>query len=105
MHEWFRQIWDEREDEDGIIYCFETGYPMERGLFRGNTCCYHHVLEKEDSKFPQYKMVKKNIVIILPDRHTQVHTDIDKTPRVKAYREELLNLHYENKLKDEEDER
>lgn len=98
MYEWFREIWDEREDEEGNCYCFETGRAMHGSVYRSNTCVYDHVLEKES--WPQYKMVKRNIVIIHPEIHNQKGMNIDKTPKIKKYREFLLSLHYENKLED-----
>ena len=63
MHELFRQIWDEREDEMGYCYCFETGVPMHGSTYRSNTACFDHVLEKNDQAFPQYMMTKENIII------------------------------------------
>jgi hypothetical protein len=100
MHNWFREIWDEREDEEGYCYCFETGTPMHGSRYRSNTCCYDHVLEKTDSQYPEYKFVKKNIVIILPEVHTLKGSNIDKTPKIKEYRDYLLSLHYSDDLKD-----
>lgn len=98
MHEWFREIWDEREDEEGNIRCFETGRIMHGSIYRSNTACYDHVLEKNE--YPEYKFVKKNIVIIHPDVHTLKHNTIDNTPKIKEYQQFLLSLHYENKLED-----
>lgn len=100
MHQFFKAIWDEREDESGYCYCFETGRALPGNQFRSNTCCYDHVLEKNERAYPQYRMVKKNIIIVHPDVHTMKTNNIDKTPRIKKYREKLLSLHYENNLKD-----
>lgn len=98
IHALFREIWDEREDEEGYCYCFETGRALHGSTYRGNTCCYDHVLEKGQGAYPQYKAVKKNIVILHPDVHTQKGVDIDKCPKLKAYKEELLLLHAEGEL-------
>lgn len=100
LHQLMRQIWDEREDGEGICYCYETGQPLRGTVYRNNSCCYDHVLEKNNRAFPEYSMVKKNIIIIHPDVHTQKHLNIDGTPRIKALKEKLLCLHYENNLKD-----
>jgi len=104
--ELFLEIWDEREIEEvrydgtktGKFYCldFETGIKLYRIPFRENTCCYHHILEK--SKYPEYDLCKWNVVIISPFNHDQVHTNIDKTPKIKAKTEELLNKHLNNEL-------
>lgn len=96
LHQLMREIWDEREDEAGFCYCFETGQPLDGVKYRSNTCCYDHVLEK--SVYPQYKMVKRNIVILHPDVHTLKTGDVEKTPKVKAYRDKLLELHNQNNL-------
>lgn len=98
LHAWFRELWDEREDESGYMYCFETGKPMHASKYRSNTSCYDHVLEK--SKYKQYKYLKKNIVIILPEIHYQKTRDIDRTPRIKRYRDKLIALHEDNRLRD-----
>lgn len=98
MHTLFREIWDEREDEEGYCYCFETGRAMHGSTYRGNTCCYDHVLEKGKGAYPEYAKTKENIIIIHPDVHHQKGRDIDKCPRIKEYREKLLSLHQEGKL-------
>lgn len=96
LHALFREVWDEREDEEGACYCFESNQRLDGFRYRGNTCVYDHVLEK--SKFPQYRMLKKNIIIVHPDIHQKKGRNIDNVPKIKKYREHLLSLHYENKL-------
>ena len=96
MRYWFLEIWDERQDENGYCYCFETGKPMSRNFYRELSTVYDHVLEK--SNYEEYKFLKKNIVIILPKVHHQKGTDIDKTPKIKAYRQQLLKLHEKGEL-------
>lgn len=88
LHEWFLKIWDKTEDANGYCYCYETHTPMHRSIFRTNTCCYHHPLEK--SKYPQFAMQEWNILIVLPDVHSQTHSNSDKTPRIKNYTSEFL---------------
>lgn len=100
LHAFFRSIWDEQEDADGYCYCFETGKPMHGSKFRSNSACYDHILEKNRRAYPQYKYVKRNIRIIHPDTHHLKNQNINLTPKIKAYREYLLSLHEENKLKD-----
>jgi hypothetical protein len=91
MREFFLELWDEREDENGFCYCFETGRPMRRSLYRENSACYDHVLEKH--LFPQYKFNKENLIIVLPDVHFQKGTDLNFTPKIKELREGLLEKH------------
>lgn len=100
MHTWFREIWDEREDEYGFCYCYETGKPMHRDQYRNITTVYDHVLEKNNNAYPQYKFTKRNIVIILPEVHDQKGINISKTPKIKEYRDRLLSLHDLGKLED-----
>lgn len=99
MHSLFKAIWDEREDEQGNIYCFETGIILPGYLYRSRTDCYHHVLEKGEGSYPQYWKTKENIIIIHPEVHAKVGTSVDKCPRIKEYREKLLEMHYKNLLK------
>jgi len=101
LHQLFRNIWDEREDEEGYCYCFETGRAMHGSIYRSSTTCYDHVLEKSESAYPQYKFTKKNIIIVMPNVHQQKGKNIDKTPKIKEYRQILLSLHKEGKLNDE----
>lgn len=98
MHRLFKEIWDEREDESGYCYCFETGRAMHGSIFRSNSACYDHVLEKSKQAYPQYKMEKKNIIIVHPEVHAQKGNDIEKCPKIKRYRDELLSLHEEGGL-------
>lgn len=92
----FREIWDEREDETGFCYCFETNQRLDPVLYRSNSAVYDHVLEKQT--YPEYRFNKKNIVILHPEVHQQKGNNIDKCPKLKAYREKLLSLHLEHKL-------
>lgn len=89
LHEWFLQIWDKTENSNGYCFCFETGKPMHRSIYRNNSCCYHHPLEKSNPKYKQFRMEEWNILIVLPEIHNQIHSDIDKTPRVKNYTTQL----------------
>jgi hypothetical protein len=87
LHKWFLDIWDMTEDASGYCFCYETHEPMHRSIYRDNSCCYHHLLEK--SKYPQYALEEWNLVIVLPRIHSQVHSNIDKTPRIKILTTEL----------------
>lgn len=101
LHQLFKEIWDEKEDEEGCCYCFETGARMHGSTYRSNSACYDHVLEKSESAYPEYKFTKKNIIIVMPKVHQQKGKSIDYTPKIKEYREHLLSLHNEGKLNDE----
>lgn len=79
----FLEIWEERK---GDRYCYETGKKLYGDP---SSTMFHHILEK--SKYPQFKFEKWNIVLLTPEVHEQVHLNIDKTPRVKALKEYLLN--------------
>lgn len=98
LHSLFLDIWDDREDPQGNCYCYETGKILPRHIYRSNTSCYDHVLEK--SKYKEYTLVKKNILILDPQIHSNKTKNIDSTPRIKKYKEYLLDLHYSNLLKD-----
>ena len=79
LHAYFRALWDNREDEEGYCYCFETNSRLPLS-YRCNTCCYHHILPK--SKYPQYEFESWNIVILHPDIHTRVEGNVDLCPKV-----------------------
>lgn len=98
LHRFFYQIWDSREEMDGVCLCFESNKVLPGYLYRSNSCCYDHVLEI--SKFPQYKFTLKNIIIVHPDIHARRHANIKLCPKILKLRKKLLNLHYENKLND-----
>jgi len=98
MNALFIEIWNERCNSEDECRCFETSVVIKGRGYKRNTCCYHHVLEK--SQYPEYRYVKKNIIVIMPYVHELVHQDIDLTPKIKKYREYLLNLHTSNSLKD-----
>lgn len=87
MHDFFRNVWDSREDENGDCYCYETGQQLPGYIYRSNTCCYHHILPK--GKYPEYSLDEQNIVILHPDVHTQVESNIDKCPRVKELTDKI----------------
>ena len=91
-HKLFLKLWDERQEEqDGFkfVTCFESGQRLSRTTFRKNSACYHHVLEK--SKFKELDLCEENIVILSPDIHALVHSNIDRTPKVKKLKEELYD--------------
>lgn len=91
--EMFFEIWEERKEYSPkfgyFCRCFETGDILREYYCKENSCVYHHLLEK--NPYPEYDLMKENIVLLHPDIHSQVHTDIDKTPRVKKATQELLN--------------
>lgn len=85
------QIWEERAHVD-----FETGLPIV-GSF--NSCFFHHVLPKRpDGGYPEYRHCKWNIVVIQETTHNQTESDMDKTPKIRAYYQKLLQMHNEGKL-------
>jgi 5-methylcytosine-specific restriction endonuclease McrA len=79
----YEGIWNSRPH-----FCFESGaYLGEEPA----SYMFHHVLEK--SKYPQFRHCDWNIVVLSWEKHNQVHNNIDKTPRVKFLREQLLKKH------------
>ena len=102
LHKLFRTLWDEQEDEAGYCYCFESGVALYGAIYRSRSSCYHHVLEKGEGSYPEYTFLKENIIIVSPEVHEKVGNNLENCPKIKAYREYLLSLHYANKLKKEE---
>jgi len=78
--EFFLEIWNSRPH-----VCFETGE------YLGNeplTVYFHHVLEK--AIYPEYRYCDWNIVLVTWEVHSKCHSNIDHAPKVKAYRDKLL---------------
>lgn len=72
--EFYMEIWDERPH-----VCYETGVILQAPY----KTMFHHCLLK--SKYPQFRYTKENILLLHPDVHSMVHSNIDKCPRVKEY--------------------
>lgn len=78
----YLEIWDERDH-----VCFETDQYLGS---EPQTVFFHHVLEKGIRRYKKYRHCKWNIVLISWQVHDQVGMDIDRCPRIKAYRDKLL---------------
>lgn len=79
--EFYTLIWQSRPH-----VCFETDVDLGS---EPRNYMFHHVLEKE--KYPEFRHEPWNIVLVTWDVHNQVHSNIDKTPRIKELRQDLLN--------------
>jgi len=88
--ELFRKIWGSRPHID-----FETGEYIY-GELRSTYC--HHILEKGVDAYKPYALCEWNIVLVTWETHSQVHTDIDKTPKIKALTQELKQKHLNGEL-------
>ena len=93
MFQLFLTIWDNRADKDGNCFCFESNKVLRRETFKNLSTCYHHVLAKGKGSYPQYCLTEKNIVILHPDIHAAVEQSIDNCPKIRVYKQELLDLH------------
>lgn len=80
--EFYLEIWDERDH-----VCFETDQYLGD---EPQTLFFHHVLEKGLRRYKKYRHCKWNIVLITWQVHDQVGMDIDRCPKIKAYRDKLL---------------
>lgn len=90
LHNWFLELFDKHclEDENGkYVICFESGKKLYEKYYKYNTSIYHHILEK--NKYLEYEFEEWNIVFLSPEMHNQVHTNIEKTPKVKEKTNEL----------------
>jgi hypothetical protein len=96
LHEFFMELWDSREDERGIINCFESGRELKREAYRSLSTCYSHILPKE--MYPQYKYREENIKIVFPGEHFQYSLYPEKTPKQFAEYQKLLKLHEKGEL-------
>lgn len=90
----YLEIWDERQHID-----FETGDPI---LGKPAMQNFHHLLEKSPNNHTDYSIYrhsKWNIVLVNWDTHNQAHSNIDKTPKIKALTEQLAAMHEAGQLK------
>lgn len=77
-HELFMEIWEER---GGI--CEVTGVFLGEPL----ATMFHHLLPK--SKYPEFRYCKWNIMLVAPDVHAQIESDISKVPVADQRLQEL----------------
>lgn len=87
LHEWELKLWDSLEDKNGYVYCYETGKPMHKSIYKENLCVYSHCLPK--SKYPQYAMEIWNILIVLPEVHSLWEFNSKKCFKMWTYTEKL----------------
>lgn len=94
LHKRFLQLWDEREDENGWVTCFETGKGMHRSSYREVSACYSHILPKKE--WPQFKYEAWNIKIVTPEAHDQY----TKKPRLAKKQYQLYLKYIDDQKRD-----
>ena len=67
MHQWFAYLWQQRQDENQVVYCFECGKPMHANTYKDLSTCYSHILGKK--LYPKYAGAEWNVKICHPDCH------------------------------------
>jgi hypothetical protein len=94
LHEdwlFYLEIWNERPHID-----YETGEPIPGDA---STLYFHHVLPKrKSSRYEKYRHCKWNIVLVSWETHSKAETNIDFVPKIKAYRDLLLQKIDNNEL-------
>jgi hypothetical protein len=85
MWNFFLEIWSERPHYCEVTSKFLGSVPL--------TTMFHHILPKQDSCFPQYKLCKWNIALLHPDVHATVEQNIDLVPQIKQKYLDLLQAH------------
>jgi hypothetical protein len=84
MQQFFMTIWNSLPPYRKR--CYETGEALKNPPL---STYFHHVLPK--SKYPEYRLCDWNIVLLKPEVHEQAELNINKTPKVKEYKQRLLN--------------
>lgn len=92
MWNFFLEIWNERPRRCEVTGKYLSDPPL--------STYFHHLLPKEDSQYPQFKLCKWNIALIHPDIHATVEQNIDLVPKIKTRYLELLQLFKDGKLPD-----
>jgi hypothetical protein len=78
----YLEIWKERRH-----VCFECDHPLGD---EPRMQYFHHVLEKGAERYAHLRHNKDNIVLLDWAHHDGVPSNLDKMPKLKAYREQLL---------------
>lgn len=97
LTDFFVDIWDDREDMEGSILCYESGKKMNRSRYRMNSAVYSHILPKQ--MFPEYKFKKWNLKIVLPEWHSQFSINPEMAPKQYTLYLKLLADHHKGILK------
>jgi hypothetical protein len=90
MWNFFLEIWSERPHRCEVTGRFLGKEPL--------STMFHHLLPKQDSQFPQFKLCKWNIALIHPDIHATVEQNIDLVPKIKERYLELLHAYKDGKI-------
>lgn len=64
-------------------------YECNRWVDGQSSSQFHHILFKSIQKYKKYALEKWNIVLLCTDCHSQVHLDVNKTPKVKELTEQI----------------
>lgn len=80
--EFYTEVWSASPHK-----CQECGKKLGREPL---TLFFHHLLEKRNH--PEFRHTHENITILCPDCHTQAEADLDKVPKTKARRDEMVKL-------------
>jgi hypothetical protein len=90
MWNFFLEIWSERPHRCEVTGRFLGKEPL--------STMFHHLLPKQDSCFPQFKLCKWNIALIHPDIHATVEQNVDLVPKIKERYLELLQAFKDGKI-------
>lgn len=80
MADLFILIWNKRRHYSEISNVYLGTEPL--------TIYFHHILAK--NKYPEAKFDEENIIILTPDEHTNVESDLYKYPEINKRREYLI---------------
>jgi hypothetical protein len=80
-HLLFKQIWNKRSHKSEVS-----------GTYLGKEALsvyFHHILPK--SKYPQFRNLEENIILLTADEHANVESDIYRYEKVNEIREYLID--------------
>lgn len=80
--EFYAEIWNSSPH-----ICQECGKKLGKEPL---TLFFHHLLPKRSH--PEFRHTHENVMVLCPDCHSQVESDIDKVPRVKVRTAEVAKL-------------
>ena len=80
-HLFFKEIWKKRPHKSEV-----SGTYLGREAL---SVYFHHILPK--SKYPEFRNLEKNIILLTADEHANVESDIYRYEKVNEIREYLID--------------
>jgi len=81
MKDFFRIIWNKRPHYSEVSHTYLGVEPF--------TLFFHHILPKNDNKYPEAKLDEENIILLTANEHGNVEIDMYRYPEINKRRDYL----------------